>query len=207
MKARRQDIERLITDARPTQSRGFADGPEGQAALSRILQTDPEPAQRKPFVRRVLASAVIAAGGIAATAAVVVTLAPDAPPDWRPSTGSFMCATSGLKHQADTLAMSGESPVDACRRVWGSVFREDPPENLFACVPRAGAYTPGPGPEPTAPGGLLYIVDGDGFSSAREACGAIGMFVAPPSVAEAPQGDADPTSPAVNSTPTGMHSN
>ncbi|MGW1056866.1 hypothetical protein [Micromonospora rubida] len=164
--------------------------------LARILDMPGQPQKRSRkkslTVAAAVAVGVLFAGG--ATAAIGGYGAPTAPPEAQPANGdAFVCATAGMRRMGEAAAQPGETPVDACRRVWSRIFSDGPPAHLYPCVQRVGA-SPSPGGDSTPPvspspetsaspaqgwGKLVYVIDGEQFKNAPETCGSVEMLVAP----------------------------
>jgi hypothetical protein len=187
------NVEEMIKAARPAREPGWADGPQGQRVLHRVLAGS-GPAgsgmsrtrERRRWVRTVLLAGVglVAMGG--AAGAAVVAFAPEPPPEWKVPGNSIACAAERTR-DADLSIRSwrvGEDPVDTCRKDWISRTGAAP-ESLFSCVFKKDGS-----------GGGVIVIPGDGFSNAAQACETVGMFVAPANLTPAPPATNIPPRPA-----------
>ncbi|MEO3773912.1 hypothetical protein [Micromonospora sp. B9E7] len=176
--------EELVTGARPDARAAFTTSAQGEQLLARILDTPRPPYRRSrrkaATVAATLAVGVLFAGG--ATAAIGGYRAPVAPPEALPADGeAFVCGTAGMRRMGEGAARAGETPVEACRRMWDQMFGDVPPTHLYSCVQRIDPIPSPGGSAPAEPrwGKLVYVIDGQQFENAPETCGAVNMFVAP----------------------------
>lgn len=183
------NVEEMIKAARPADDPDWADRPQGQQLLHRVLavpRSAPGGGVRRRWVRTaMLAGAGLVAVGGAAGAAVAV-FAPEPPPGWQVPGSSVACAAERAK-DADLSIRAwqpGEDPVAVCRQDW--IGRTGTaPDPLFSCVFKKDGS-----------GGGVIVIPGGGFREAAQACETVGMFVAPARLTPAPPATNIPPRPS-----------
>ncbi|GIF50794.1 hypothetical protein DFJ67_0545 [Asanoa ferruginea] len=182
-----RELKEMITRAMPSRETRFAASPQGETILQRIVANDesaPDHSKRRRTTRRrrIVGLTLLATFGAVGAGAVAIADygAPTAPPSTLPkSAEAFMCASAGLEHMAEVPRGQGESHVAACRRMWPSIFDEDAPDHLFACV--KGVPTTASADPQSGVAALVYVVEGGAFVTASQTCGSVGMLVVPDS--------------------------